>query len=77
MLIGIGRNAEHFALTTVPDEIGMLMATDPECFFQTLHCLGSPAIPVGFAAAGPERVAVLIEQAWPRRASKAQLAARD
>ncbi|NJC09674.1 MmcQ/YjbR family DNA-binding protein [Polymorphobacter fuscus] len=76
MIIVIGRTDDHFVLTTTRDEAEMLMATDPDCFYQTPHYAGWPGVLVRLATADPERVAALVERAWSRRASKAQLAAR-
>ena len=76
MIIVAGRTDDHFVLTASLDEVEMLMETEPDCFFQTPHYVGWPGVLVRLATADPERIAVLIERAWSRRASKAQLAAR-
>lgn len=74
MIIVTGRSDDHFVLTATLDEIEVLMATAPGCFFQTPHYVGWPGVLVRYAAADAERVAVLIERTWARRASKAQKA---
>jgi hypothetical protein len=76
MFVVTGKTDDHFVLTATLDEIDMLIETEPQVFFQTAHYIGWEAVLVRYAAADPERVAVLIERAWARRASKAQLAAR-
>lgn len=77
MFVASGREADHFVLRASLDEIDVLIATDPDCFYQTPHYVGWPAVLVRLAAAEPERIAVLVERAWAGRASKAQLAGRD
>ncbi len=75
MFVATGRTDDHFVLTAGLDEIEMLMATEPDCFFQTPHYAGWPDVLVRYASADRERIAVLVGRAWARRASKAQLAA--
>jgi len=58
------------------DAVEMLMATDPDCFYQTPHYAGWPAVLVRLAAADPDRIALLVERAWAGRASAAQRKAR-
>lgn len=77
MIVVTGRSDDHFVLTATLDEVERLMETEPECFFQTPHYIGWPGVLVRYAAADPERVAALVERAWARRASKAQLATRN
>ncbi|WP_426169179.1 MmcQ/YjbR family DNA-binding protein [Sandarakinorhabdus sp. DWP1-3-1] len=76
MFVVTGKDDDHFVLTATLDEVEMLMATEPDCFFQTPHYVGWPSVLVRYATADPERIAVLVARAWARRASKAQLAAR-
>jgi hypothetical protein len=76
MFVVAGKSADHFVLTAMLDEIELLIETEPEVFFQTPHYVGWEAVLVRYATADAERIAVLIERAWARRASKAQLAAR-
>lgn len=76
MFVVTGKSDDHFVLRATLDEIDMLIETDPAAFFQTPHYVGWEAVLVRYAAADPDRVAVLIERAWARNASKAQLAAR-
>jgi hypothetical protein len=76
MFVLIGRDPDHFVLTAALDEIEMLMATDPDCFYQTPHYAGWPAVLVRLATADPGRIAMLVERAWAIRASAAQRKAR-
>jgi len=76
MVVVIGREPDHFVLPAPLDEVDMLMATDPACFYQTPHYAGWPGVLVRLAAADPERIAMLVEQAWASRASAAQRKAR-
>lgn len=76
MIAAGGKADDHFVLSATLDEIEMLKDTDSDAFFQTPHYEGWPAVLVRYAAADPERVAVLVERAWHRRASQAQRAAR-
>lgn len=76
MLAAGGKADDHFVLSATLDEIEMLKDTDPACFYQTPHYEGWPAVLVRYATADPDRIAALIERAWQRGASKAQLAAR-
>jgi hypothetical protein len=76
MFVCAGKEDDHFVLRATLDEIDLLIASDPDSFYQTLHYVGWPAVLVRYAAADPERIAVLVERAWAGRASKAQLRAR-
>jgi hypothetical protein len=76
MFVVTGRDDDHFVLRATLDEIDMLIATDPACFYQTAHYVGWPAVLVRYAAADPDRIAALVERAWASRASKAQIKAR-
>jgi hypothetical protein len=76
LIVVTGNTDDHFVLRATLDEIEMLIETDPDSFFQTPHYVGWEAVLVRYAAADPDRVAALIERAWARGASRAQLAAR-
>ena len=59
-----------FALWTASDgEAEMLMATDPDTFWQSPHYAGSKAVLVRYASDDPERVRHVIEQAYELAAS--------
>ena len=76
MFVVTGNSDDHFVLHATLEEIEMLIETERHVFFQTPHYVGWAAVLVRYAAADPERIAVLIERAWARNASKIQLAAR-
>ena len=76
MSVVIGRTPDHFVLRAALDEVDMLIATDPDCFFQIPHYVGWPGVLVRLATADPERIAVLVERAWAGHASAAQRKAR-
>lgn len=68
MLATMGKPPMHFVLSATLDEVDVLMLTEPDVFFQTPHYVGWPAVLVRYQSADPERVAILIERAWERRA---------
>lgn len=76
MIVVTGRTDDHFVLVATTDEIEILMASDLDYFFQTPHYVGWRGALVRYATADLEWIAGLVERAWARRASKAQLAAR-
>ncbi len=76
MFVVTGRSDDHFVLPTTLFEAEVLMAGQPECFYQTPHYAGWGGVQVRYATADKDRIAALIERAWAVRASKAQLAAR-
>ena len=76
MVVVIGRELDHFVLRAGLDEVEMLMATDPACFYQTPHYAGWPAVLVRLDAIDPERLPLLLERAWAGHASAAQRKAR-
>ena len=76
MFVCAGRSDDHFVMIASHDEVGVLIETEPACFFQTPHYVGWSGVLVRYAFADPERIAVLVERAWARRASAAQIKAR-
>ncbi len=76
MVVVIGKTPDHVVLRAGLDEVDMLMATDPDCFFQTPHYVGWPAVLARLGTADPDRIAVLVERAWAGHASAAQRKAR-
>lgn len=76
MIVVIGREPDHVVLRAGLDEVEMLIATDPACFYQTPHYVGWPAVLARLDAADPERIAVLVERAWAGHASAVQRKAR-
>ena len=71
-----GKEPDHFVLMAATDEVEVLIETEPQVFFQTDHYKGWPAVLARYATADPARIAMLLERAWTRRASKAQRMAR-
>ena len=76
MIAAGGKDDDHFVLRAGLDLIDLLKADDPATFYQTPHYEGWPAVLVRYASADPDRVAVLLGQAWEGYATKAQRAAR-
>jgi hypothetical protein len=67
-----GREAGSFAIASPLDEKEMLMATDPDTFWETAHYSGWPAVLVHFGSPDRERIEIIIRRAWWDRATKAQ-----
>jgi hypothetical protein len=61
-----------FVLHTALDEKEVLIATDPETFWESDHYRGWPAVLVRYAAPDADRVRTVIARAWWDRASVAQ-----
>lgn len=76
MFIVTVKTDDHFVLRATLDEIDMPIEIEPEAFFQTPHHVGWETVLVPHSAADPDRIAVLVERAWARGASKAHRAAR-
>ncbi|MBU6166870.1 MAG: MmcQ/YjbR family DNA-binding protein [Alphaproteobacteria bacterium] len=76
MFVVIGKEPDHVVLRAGLDAVEMLIATDPACFHQTPHYVGWPAVLARLDAADPDRIALLLEQAWAGHASAAQRKAR-
>lgn len=71
-----GKTDDHCVLMLPLDEVELLIESAPECFFQTKHHVGWPAVLTRYAAADAERIAALLERAWAARASALQRKAR-
>lgn len=69
-----GREAGSFAVASPLDEKEMLMATDPDTFWETPHYSGWPAVLIRFGSSDRERIETVIQRAWWDRASKVQRA---
>ncbi|MEN2787583.1 MmcQ/YjbR family DNA-binding protein [Sphingomonas qilianensis] len=67
-----GREDGSFHVMSPHDEKAILLATDPDSFWQTPHYANWPGLLVRYGAADPERVRNVIRRAWWDRASKAQ-----
>jgi len=58
-----GSAGDSFVLAIDQDTKEMLIETDPETFWQTVHYEGWPALLVRYDSADPERVQAMIERA--------------
>ena len=70
-------DSSSFVLHAGVDDKAMLIATNPEAFWETDHYRGWPAVLVRYGTPARERIEMLIERAWWDRASKAQRGERD
>ncbi|QMW22164.1 MmcQ/YjbR family DNA-binding protein [Sandaracinobacteroides saxicola] len=64
--LGRGREADSFVLHLDIDTIDMLMATEPESYWQTPHYVGWAAVLARFDSGDPERLAAMIAAAHAR-----------
>ena len=55
----------------------MLMAAEPDIFFETPHYHGYASVLVRLAAIGADELAEVLEDSWRRKAPKRLVAARD
>lgn len=74
-LISQGRAPGTYVLRATREEIEVLKASQPECFWQTPQYQGWPTVLVKGGEADPERMKLLIARAWWDRATGAQRAA--
>jgi hypothetical protein len=72
MFVVIGKTPDHIVLRLALDEVDMLMATDPDCFYQTPHYQGWPAVQARLDNADPDRIGLLLARAWAGLASATQ-----
>lgn len=70
--VSTGREAGSFHVRSPHDEKAVLMATDPDSFWQTPHYEGWPGLLVRHASADPERVRLVVTRAWWDRAKQPQ-----
>lgn len=61
-----------FVLRVGVDEKEVLIATDPDTFWETDHYRGWPAVLVRYGTPAAERIALLLARAWWDRAKAAQ-----
>jgi hypothetical protein len=59
-----GEPETSFAIWAEPGGAEMLIATDPETFWQSPHYAGSNAVLVRYSSEDPERVRYVIERAY-------------
>ncbi len=58
------------------DEKEMLMAAEPELYFETEHYKGWPAVLMRLEVADKARITARLERAWEMHATKRMIAAR-
>lgn len=75
VLAASGREPGSFALMTGTVEKDVLMATDPDTFWETDHYRSYPAVLVRYGTPARERVLIQLRRAWWDRADAAQRAA--
>ena len=73
----IKEDGETLVVMVDPGEKEMLMAAEPEIFFETPHYHGYPAVLVRLAAIPEDELAEVLEDSWRRKAPKRVVAARD
>jgi hypothetical protein len=73
----IKEDGETLVVRVDPGEKEMLMAAEPEIFFETPHYHGYPAVLVRLAAIPEDELAEVLEDSWRRQAPKRVVAARD
>jgi hypothetical protein len=66
------REQDSFGVMSPLDEKELLMATEPDTFWETPHYSGYPAVLVRYGSPSRERIELVIQRAWWDRASKAQ-----
>jgi hypothetical protein len=71
------KDAETLVVLCALDEKEMLMAADPEVFFETDHYKGWPAVLVRLKAINASQLRHRLERAWRFRAPKRLVAALD
>ncbi|MGH6951788.1 MAG: MmcQ/YjbR family DNA-binding protein [Vitreimonas sp.] len=65
-----GREAGSFCLLIDLDTVDMLMATEPDTYWQTPHYAGWPAVLVRYGSADPARVRAMIGRAHAWNAAR-------
>ena len=65
-----GREAGSFLLSLDLDTVDMLMATDPDSYWQTPHYAGWPGVLVRYDSADPERIFAMIRAAHAWNAAR-------
>jgi hypothetical protein len=72
LLVSTGHVEGSFHVVAPHEEKALLLATDPDTFWQTSHYQNWPGLLVRYASADPERVRRVIARAWWDRAMLAQ-----
>lgn len=76
-LIARLKDADTLVVMCAMDEKEMLMAADPEVYFETDHYKGWPAVLVRLKRIGTDRLRHRLEQAWRLKAPKRLVAEWD
>ena len=74
--LSTGHEPGSFHVRAPHDEKAVLMATDPDTFWQTPHYANWPGLLVRHRSADPDRVRLVIRRAWWDAASPATRAGR-
>lgn len=72
LIVSAGHVGGSFHVNSPQEEKAVLLATDPDTFWQTAHYEGWPGLLVRYGSTDPERVQRVIARAWWDRASVAQ-----
>lgn len=72
MFVSAGQVAGSFHVRSPHEEKTVLIATDPDTFWQTPHYETWPGLLVRYGAGDPERIARVIARAWWDQASVKQ-----
>ena len=62
--VSTGREPGSFHVRSAHDEKAVLIATDPDTFWQTPHYADWPGLLVRYGSADPDRIAQVITRAW-------------
>ncbi len=71
------RDAETLVIRCPLEEKELLLAAEPQFYFQTDHYIGWPAILIRLPAIDDARLTARLESAWRLHASKKAIAARQ
>lgn len=72
LLVSTGHVEGSFHVVATHEEKALLLATDPDTFWQTPHYQNWPGLLVRYGSADPDRVRRVIARAWWDRATVAQ-----
>jgi len=73
----VKEDGETLVVLVDPGEKEMLMAAEPQIFFETPHYHGYPSVLVRLPAIEDDELAEVLEDSWRRKAPKRLVAARD
>lgn len=75
LICSIGREPGSFHVAAGHEEKAVLLATDPDTFWQTPHYANWPGLLVRYGSGDPDRIRRVIARAWWDRATAASRAA--